>query len=362
MKKKIVFFMPSMEGGGVEKNLILISNFLSKKFNVNIITFDKKFNKYFDSSVKKINFVNKPLKINKYFKYFFCLLLLIKELIFSRSLVFSFQANIYCLIVCKFLFSPVIIRSNSSPSGWTKNYLKNLIFKIFLKKSNEIVVNSNSFKKEIDKKFNTNAKLILNPLNKNYINFKANEKNNFSFFRKGDLKIINVARFTDQKDHLTLLKAFRIISKKIKSKLLLIGYGINQKKIENFIKKNNLKKLVKISNYTDNPFLFIKRSDIFILSSKYEGLPNVLLEAMVLKKFIISSNCPTGPEEILNKENYGLLFKVGDYEELAEKIMYYHKNKKKLKQKIKNGYKSLNRFDFLKNCKKYENLINKHQI
>ena len=106
--------MPSMEGGGVEKNLILISNFLSKKLDVNIITFDKKFNRYFDSNIKKINFVNQPLKINKYFKYFFCLVLLIKELIFKRSLVFSFQANIYCLIICKFLRSPIIIRSNSS--------------------------------------------------------------------------------------------------------------------------------------------------------------------------------------------------------------------------------------------------------
>ena len=55
------------------------------------------------------------------------------------------------------------------------------------------------------------------------------------------------------------------------------------------------------------------KSDLFILTSLYEGLPNVLLESMVLKKYIISSNCPTGPSEILNKGKYGELFPVKNY-------------------------------------------------
>ena len=81
--------------------------------------------------------------------------------------------------------------------------------------------------------------------------------------------------------------------------------------------------------YQENPYKFIRSSDLFILTSKYEGLPNVLLEAMVLKKFIISSNCPTGPSEILNNGKYGFLFKVGDHKELARLIMKYNKNHKR---------------------------------
>ena len=68
-----------------------------------------------------------------------------------------------------------------------------------------------------------------------------------------------------------------------------------------------------------------------MLSSKYEGLPNVLLEALTLKKFIISTNCPTGPKEILLNGKGGLLFNVGNYNQLSEKILFYVKNKKSVK-------------------------------
>ena len=73
--------------------------------------------------------------------------------------------------------------------------------------------------------------------------------------------------------------------------------------------------------FQENPYKYIIKSDIFILSSIYEGLPNVLLEAMTLKKIIISSNCQTGPKEILNNGKYGIMFKPGSVEDLERKIL-----------------------------------------
>jgi len=93
------------------------------------------------------------------------------------------------------------------------------------------------------------------------------------------------------------------------------------------------------------------------LTSKFEGLPNVLLESVALRKFVISSNCHTGPKEILLNGRGGLLFKVGDYKELASKIVYYFFNKKKCQKLSARAYKSLNRFDYKKNLKEYENLV-----
>ena len=115
-------------------------------------------------------------------------------------------------------------------------------------------------------------------------------------------------------------------------------------------------------NYQKNPFPFLKRSDLFILSSKFEGLPNVLLEALVLKKFVISTKCPTGPKEILSNGKYGYLFKVGDYKDLAKLILKYSKSRKQNKKKINEAYKSLYRFNFEKNCKKYLETVNKYLI
>ena len=91
----------------------------------------------------------------------------------------------------------------------------------------------------------------------------------------------------------------------------------------------------------------------------YEGLPNVLLEAITLKKFVISSNCPTGPKEILLNGKGGLLFKIGDYKELGNKIIYYLNNKKKCKSMLNNSISKLNRFDESLNLKKYLNEIYK---
>ena len=104
----------------------------------------------------------------------------------------------------------------------------------------------------------------------------------------------------------------------------------------------------------------MNKSDLFILSSNYEGLPNVLLEAAVLKKFIISSDCPTGPKEILKNGKYGYLFKVGDHNQLKKKILLFFKNRKNLKKKSENLNKSLNRFDEKNNLNFYLNLINKY--
>ena len=133
---------------------------------------------------------------------------------------------------------------------------------------------------------------------------------------------------------------------KVDYQATIIGKGILKSKLKNYILKNKLSKNVKLINFVKNPFCFIKQADLFVLSSRYEGLPNVLLEALVLKKFIISSNCPTGPNEILDRGNNGILFKTGSYKLLAKKIIEYSKNKKRFRKKIYNSYGTLNRYNF----------------
>ena len=114
-------------------------------------------------------------------------------------------------------------------------------------------------------------------------------------------------------------------------------------------------------DYTRKAMQYLNQCDLFILSSKFEGLPNVLLEAQFLKKFIISTNCPTGPKEILLNGRAGELIDSNSPKALTQKIINFHKNKKKRlnKKKILLGYNQLQRFDFNINCKKYLDLIKK---
>tara|TARA_B100001057_G_C22813192_1_gene936293 strand:- start:575 stop:1681 length:1107 start_codon:yes stop_codon:yes gene_type:complete len=354
-KKKLVIFMPFIGGGGVEKNLFLISNYLSKKINnLKICTISNKFQKKFNSNIKLIYPKKKYSEdINIRIKYLICLFELFKYLRKNKnSVVLSFQANIYCIVICKLLDVKVIVRSNSSPSGWYHNNIKKFIYKKLILLAEKIIVNSLDFKKQMKTKFNIKVENIFNPLNLYEIKKKSKEKIKYNFSNKR-LNIINIGRLTHQKDQITLLKSINLIKNKIKVNLLIIGNGIEKNNLKNYIKENKLSRFIKIKNYLENPYPFISKSDLFILSSKYEGLPNVLLEAAVLKKFIISTDCPTGPREILNNGKGGFLFKTGDYKKLSQLILYFFKNKKKLKSKIDYTYSSLSKYDLNKNLMKY---------
>ena len=356
--------MPSIKGGGLEKNFFIISNFLAKKINsVSIITVNKEFKYKLNKKIKVISPKNNFWK-NKtpYIKYIVCLFLLIKTLFKSKNyLLFSFQANWYAILIAKIFNLKVISRSNTAPQGWSKNSIKNFLYKQLLNLADEIIVNSIDFRKTLKKRFNVNAKCIYNPLNKKEIIKYSKEKINFNFFNsKKHLKIINVGRFTDQKNQILILKSFELLKNKIPIKLLLIGRGENLKYFKLFIKNNKLKNYIKIINFLDNPYRYIKLADVFILSSNFEGLPNVLLEAQCLKKIIISSNCPTGPKEILLNGKAGLMFEMNDYRALAKKIKYVYFNKKKIDNKVQIGSKNLYRFSESKNLNQYLDLILKY--
>ena len=361
-KKNLILFMPTIEIGGVEKNFIIISNYLASKFDrLSVVTTStNKRNKF----SKKINFISQS-KINlsnysRRFKFLVSLLMLAREIIKNNnSVVLCFQANIYCVYLCKLLRTKIVVRSNSSPEGWSKNFLKKLIYKHAFSIADKIIVNSLEFKNQIKKKFDVESSCIYNPLNKNEIINLSKKKVNISFFKKNCLNFINVARLEDQKDHMTLLNAFSNLKNTINFRLLIIGDGKNKKKIKKFIQENKLKNEIKILKNIDNPFPYIRKSNIFILTSLYEGLPNVLLEAITLKKYIISSDCPTGPKEILNYGKGGTLFKTGDSNDLYKKIKNINFNKKNILNKIKYSSKHLHRFDKKENLNKYLNLVKK---
>jgi len=361
-KKEIIIFMPSINGGGVEKNFFLITNYLSTKFNeISVISLSKEHKKKLKPGIKFISIDNSLIKyLGRRSKFIVCLLLLLKRIFLNKNItVFCFQGLAYCTILCKIFSTKIVIRSNSSPSGWSQNILKKILYKIIYNMADKIIVNSLDFQKELKNKFNLNSQCIYNPLNKNEILKNSKKKIKIKFYKKKDFKIISVARFSDQKDHFSLVKSINELKKKYENiKVLLIGSGEKKQEIKNLIVQLKLNKYFKVLDYKKNPYPYIKKSDIFVLSTKFEGLPNVLLEAITLNKLVISSNCPTGPSEILDNGNGGLLFKIKDHKQLSQKIIFAIENKKKCLKKILFAKKRLQRFDFSKNLNKYFNVLN----
>ena len=364
MKKNVIIFIPSIEDGGVEKNLYEVSNYLTKNsIDLEILTSNNNMSFKFLKSIKFIGTKNSFWhNKSRYTKYFVCLLILFFTLLKRKKkpLVFAFQANIYAVIIAKVLNIKIITRSNSAPVGWSQNYIKNFLYKFFIKFADDIMVNSIEFKKTFEKKFKVKVNCIYNPFNKNFILKKIKIKKKMIFFEKNYLNIISVGRLTDQKDHLTLIKSIKLLKLNFKVRLIIIGKGNNKEILKKYIFDNNLQNKIKLFGYTNNPFPYIQKADIVALTSKFEGLPNILLEAQYLKKYIISTDCPTGPKEILFNGKAGDLIKVGDYRGLSLLIKNYSNRKKSILNKINVGYKNFYRFDHSLNCKKYLNFINKN--
>ena len=359
-KKEILIFMPTMDIGGVEKNLINIANYLIKKFDkISLITISNNFKNKFDHKIKFISLKSKFWdSLGKRKKFILCLYLLFLQILKNKNVVvLSFQGNIYCTLLCKLFGIKIIVRSNTAPDGWSKSLLKFIFYKYILGFADKIIVNSLEFKKKLKFKFNINAICIYNPLDVKDIVKKSKIKQNIIFHKK-KLNLINVGRLADQKDQLTLLKAVNRIKNQIDFNLLIVGDGNKKGELVNFIEKNNLSKKVQLLGSKKNPFNLIKLSDILLLTSSYEGLPNVLLEAQVLKTFIISSNCPTGPKEILLNGKAGSLFKIGDEKGLSKLILNFSKNRGKYLKMTKFGYQNLFRFNYKNNLNKYFHEVN----
>ena len=141
MNKKLIIFIPSIESGGVEKNLFIITNYLITKFQkIELITANYNFKNRFNKKIKLITPKSKFwIRQKRIFKYFICLLLLLKTIINNKNVVvLSFQANLYAIIITKIFLVRIIIRANSSPSGWTNNYFKILMYRLIFQLSDKM--------------------------------------------------------------------------------------------------------------------------------------------------------------------------------------------------------------------------------
>ena len=355
--KSLIIFIPSIENAGVEKNLFILSNYLSNKIkDIFLVTANNNIKKRFNKKIKiicpKSKFLNNQPRFIKSIYCFFLILNIFKN---KGYVLFSFQANLFASIISKICNFDLIIRLNTSPNKYINRYYQKIIFKKIYRSANEIIVNSKDFKNTLKQKLNIKSNYIYNPIIFNY-KIKTPDKK-----IKDDLKILNIGRLTDQKDHLTLLKALYLLKKnKILFTANIIGGGYKYKKLKEYINNNNLKKEIKLLGYKEEAHKFMSKASVFILSSKYEGLPNVLIEAQRSSLPIISSNCPSGPNEILMNGKLGELYPVGDYKKLYMKIKKFSYDKKKLIKKSNMAIKYLHRFDMQDNCNKYYKVIKKY--
>ena len=276
----------------------------------------------------------------------------------QNTIVHSMQSNIAAIIICFIKNKKIIIRNSENPIYSTLNsenkfsgFITFLMKLIFYNFSDGIITNSKGSAKSLSLFVFDKKKImqIYNPYLK---------KLNFKKFKKQKI-ILNIARLRKQKDHFTLIKAFEIFSKKNKDyKLLILGHGNLKEKLISLTKNLKIYNKVSFKGWVSDTIPYIKKSKIFVLSSVYEGLGNVLIDAINYDTPCISTNCPSGPDEILVNGKGGILVKPKSPKLLAEKMEYSVNNYKKVLIKNDFGKKKLNRFSIKKNTNKYFEYLN----
>lgn len=132
--------------------------------------------------------------------------------------------------------------------------------------------------------------------------------------------ILAMGRLTVQKDFATLIKAFALVRSQLFVRLIILGEGSQREKLTALIDDLGLENDVLMPGHQDNPYAWLSRADLFVLSSRWEGSPNALTEAFALGLPCVSTDCPSGPSEILDEGKYGKLVGVGNVEQLSHAI------------------------------------------
>ncbi|HEY5588075.1 MAG TPA: glycosyltransferase family 4 protein, partial [Candidatus Paceibacterota bacterium] len=308
MKNKIniLFVISSLNLGGAQRVLSEMANYwASKGHNVSIVSFSDENTFYLLN--KNISLINNDLtkkykNIFEAIKYSFSRINSIKCIIRTKQIhiIISFMAiaNIESIIAAKISGIPVIISERSNPNEDPLPIVWKIARRILYNFADQMVLQTEQVKSYY-KNYYTNKVTIKNPLR--IINYQN--------VIKEDL-ILAVGRLEKEKGYDDLLTAFAQTYSNWN--LEIIGEGNERKHLENLISDLNLNNKVRLIGAVKNVDSYFNRAQIFIMTSKYEGFPNSLCEAMAFKLASISYECPFGPSEIIKNGYNGILVEPGN--------------------------------------------------
>jgi len=335
--KKIMLIVPTLARGGVERVVSILSKELSKYFEIYVVIYHSPIEYKIEG--KLINLETPTGNLWRKVKNIFYRVVKLKRLIrkISPDFIVSFMGNLQPILT----FEPVIVSIHNNPDFFPlyRKFLLKTIYK--LPNVKKIITVSTGIEIKLNNNYSLkNTKNIYNPINSDYITQKLITPKPFEFDY-----ILAIGRLNRQKGFDILIKAFARSDLKNMIKLVILGEGEERKDLEKLIVELNLQKQVLLYGKVDNPFIYMKYAKFFILSSRYEGFPVVLLEALACEIPVITTNCETGPSEIVENEKNGLLVPVEDENALRlamGKLFYDRELYKKIKT---NTRKSVERFD-----------------
>ncbi len=343
-KPKLLIFINTLQSGGAERVVSLLLNHLKDEFELHLALYTNIIEYKIPDEIKVLN-LNQPLNQNK--------ILRLLKMPFVSYKVYRYCVNNKINTSVGFLYRPCYInalmkswwgykgkiimceRTHQTTMMLSQSYLYRLFSKFMVnyayQKANLVLANSYAIKTDLIEKFKvtTPVRVIYNPIDLDYIKTHEDDKLPFEF-EEGVFHFVNVGGFRKEKNHILLLQAFFIL-KHLPCKLIIVGGGVMEDELKQKVIDLGIQNKVLFCGFDTNPFKYVKRSNCFVLSSDVEGFPNVLIEALACGKSVISTDCSSGPRELLapatdlhhraiiNYEigEYGILTPVNDIASLA---------------------------------------------
>lgn len=303
MKKQLSILIYSLASGGAERVVSILINQLNDKYDITLFLMNETIFYKLPNNMKVVylersnalesgilKLVKLPFLAWKYKKYNSA----------KISISFMNRPN-YINIIAKLLGmkSKVIISERAMPTLQHKNGMQGVINKFLIKKlypkANLIIANSQGNFLDLKDNYHcTKLVTINNPINITNVQELSKEA---VTFRDNKFTFITIGRLDSGKNHALLINAI----KELDAKLFIIGEGEARNSLEELIKTYKMKDKVTLLGRQDNPYKFLSQADCFVFASSHEGFPNVLLEALACGLPVVSTDCLSGPREILSK-------------------------------------------------------------
>lgn len=365
--KKILFYTNGIGLGGVERTLLAFLEGLDKeKYDIKV-AFQYENENFFEREIPPkidykymlpLNIINKSLeyrekKRNIFYKILYSFMLSYERYIIKRNfLEFSKDRDLLIDFKSGDFLKLLNLKKNIPKVCWIHGDIINLhnyngrkekLKRMFMS-CKKIISLGRIMKENIIREMpeiKEKVEIVYNPFNIEKIKQESEKIANLSveeIKKLNDEYIIMVARLElKEKDFFTLFKAYKIVLEKDKKlKLYILGDGSDKEKINNKIKELDLEGKIILLGKKENPYPWIKNSQLLIHSSKSEGFGLVLVEALILNKIVISTDCPVGPKEICDNGKYGVLVEIGDYKAMAREIEDLLKNSSERKKELLN--------------------------
>ncbi|BAO43524.1 glycosyltransferase [Thiolapillus brandeum] len=311
----ITLFLPGLFGGGAERIFVRLANAFSKRgFNVEILVLSKEgplFSEVADSvHVRVLNKSTPARAIPLLYRYLRT---------YKPKAVLSglFHANVAMASAARLAhFGGRLVlseRSTLENSLRLRSRMDRFLLRHWIPVaypwSSKVVVVANGVREELVRDFGLprqDVQVIYNPIDIQMVQERSREPVSFPW-EDNQPVIIAGGRLHIQKDFMTLMEAFALLRKETSARLVILGEGAERGRLEAYAQELGISEDVWLPGFVSNPWAYMRRSSLFVLSSLWEGLPGILLEAMALGLPLIATRCPSGPEEILENGRYGCL-------------------------------------------------------